>query len=228
MRILLVEDDEVLRDSATGYLRASGFAVDSAPTGKMARELAAVSPYDAVILDLRLPDEDGFTLCAALRAREPVPRILMATARDSVNDRIAGLDLGADDYLVKPYALGELVARLRALLRRPDTATPTVLRVADLELDPSTREARRNGRTITLTTKEFSILQVLMREQGRVLTREYISEHAWDDNYDPFSNVIDVFIARLRKKIDQTGEPPLLSTIRGAGYRLSAPKVARS
>jgi len=226
MRILLVEDDEVLRESATSYLRASGFAVDAAPTGKMARELAAVSPYDAVILDLRLPDEDGFTLCAALRNRDPAPRVLMATARDAVNDRIAGLDSGADDYLVKPYALGELVARLRALLRRPDTAASTTLRVGDLELDPATREARRNGRTITLTTKEFSILQVLMREQGRVLTREYISDHAWDDNYDPFSNVIDVFIARLRKKIDQPGEAPLLSTIRGAGYRLSVPKTA--
>ncbi len=223
MRILLVEDDEVLRDSATAYLRASGFAVDAATTGKMARALAAVSPYDAVILDLRLPDEDGFAVCAALRARQPAPRILMATARDSVDDRIAGLDLGADDYLVKPYALGELVARLRALLRRPSADASVLLRVGDLELDPATREARRNGRVITLTTKEFSVLQVLMRERGRVLTREYISEHAWDDNYDPFSNVIDVYIARLRRKIDQPGELALLSTVRGAGYRMTEP-----
>lgn len=224
MRILLVEDDAVLRERATAYLRASGFAVDAAATGKMARGFAVVSPYDIAILDLRLPDEDGFTLCAALRAQQPAPRILMATARDSVEDRIAGLDLGADDYLVKPYAMGELVARLRALLRRPTETTEPLLRVADLELDPATREARRNGRVITLTTKEFSVLQVLMRGQGRVLTREYISEHAWDDNYDPFSNVIDVYIARLRKKIDQPGETPLLATIRGAGYRMSLPR----
>jgi two-component system copper resistance phosphate regulon response regulator CusR len=228
MRILLVEDDEVLRDGATAFLRANGFAVDAASTGKMARAFAAVSPYDAVVLDLRLPDEDGFTLCAALRDRTPAPRVLMATARDSVQDRIDGLDLGADDYLVKPYALGELVARLRALLRRPSASAPTVLRVADLELDPATRVARRNGREITLTTKEFSVLQVLMREAGRVLTREYISEHAWDDNYDPFSNVIDVYIARLRKKIDQADEEPLLSTIRGAGYRLADANAGRA
>lgn len=225
MRVLLVEDDDTLRESATAYLRASGFAVDPAGTGKMARELAAVSPYDAVVLDVRLPDDDGFVLCTALRQRAPAPRILMATARDGVDDRIAGLDLGADDYLVKPYALGELVARLRALLRRPDTAAPTVLRVADLVLDPATREAKRGARAIALTTKEFAVLEVLMRSAGRVLTREYIGEHAWDDNFDPMSNVIDVYIARLRRKVDGDGETPLLSTVRGAGYRLAAPRA---
>lgn len=224
MRVLLVEDDDTLRDSATAYLRASGFAVDPADTGEMARALAAVSPYDAVVLDVRLPDDDGFVLCTALRQRVPAPRILMATARDGVEDRIAGLDLGADDYLVKPYALGELVARLRALLRRPDTAAPTVLRVADLMLDPATREAKRGVRVIALTTKEFAVLEVLMRRTGQVLTREYIGEHAWDDNFDPMSNVIDVYIARLRRKVDGEGEAPLLSTVRGAGYRLVAPR----
>ncbi|WP_337169611.1 response regulator transcription factor [Gemmatimonas aurantiaca] len=221
MRVLLVEDDDTLRESATAFLRASGFAVDPAATGKMARGLAAVSPYDVVVLDVRLPDDDGFVLCTALRARIPAPRILMATARDGVEDRIAGLDLGADDYLVKPYALGELVARLRALMRRPDHAAPTVLQVEDLVLDPATREAHRNGRVITLTTKEFAVLEVLMRAPGRVLTREFIGEHAWDDNFDPMSNVIDVYIARLRRKIDGEGETPLLSTVRGAGYRLA-------
>ncbi len=225
MRVLLVEDDDTLRESATAYLRASGFAVDPAGTGKMARELAAVSPYDAVVLDVRLPDDDGFVLCTMLRQRVPAPRILMATARDGVDDRIAGLDLGADDYLVKPYALGELVARLRALLRRPDTAAPVVLRVADLVLDPATREAKRGARPIALTTKEFAVLEVLMRSAGRVLTREYIGEHAWDDNFDPMSNVIDVYIARLRRKIDGDDEVPLLRTIRGAGYRLAAPRA---
>jgi len=224
MRVLLVEDDDTLRESATAYLRASGFAVDPAATGKMARELAAVSPYDAVVLDVRLPDDDGFALCTHFRRRTPAPRILMATALDGVEDRIAGLDLGADDYLVKPYAMGELVARVRALLRRPDHAAPTVLRVADLVLDPATREARRGARVISLTTKEFAVLEVLMRSAGHVLTREYIGEHAWDDNFDPMSNVIDVYIARLRKKVDGTDEDTLLTTVRGAGYRLAAPR----
>lgn len=225
MRVLLVEDDDTLRESATAYLRASGFAVDPAATGKMARELAAVSPYDAVVLDVRLPDDDGFALCTHFRRRAPAPRILMATARDGVEDRIAGLDLGADDYLVKPYAMGELVARVRALLRRPDHAAPTVLRVADLVLDPATREARRGARGISLTTKEFAVLEVLMRAAGRVLTREYIGEHAWDDNFDPMSNVIDVYIARLRKKVDASDEDTLLTTVRGAGYRLAEPRT---
>lgn len=224
MRVLLVEDDASLRGSAAAFLRASGFAVDVAATGKMARELAAVSPYDAVVLDIRLPDDDGFALCRVIRAKVPAPRVLMATARDAVQDRIAGLDLGADDYLVKPYALGELVARVRALLRRPDHAAPTLLQVGDLVLDPATREGRRGPRAILLTTKEFAVLEVLMRGSGRVLTREYIGEHAWDDNFDPMSNVIDVYIARLRKKIDGPDDLPLLTTVRGAGYRLATPK----
>jgi DNA-binding response OmpR family regulator len=224
MRVLLVEDDDTLRESATAYLRASGFAVDPAATGKMARELAAVSPYDAVILDLRLPDDDGLALCTVFRTRVPAPRILMATARDGVEDRIAGLDLGADDYLVKPYALGELVARVRALLRRPDHAAPTRLQLADLVLDPATRHAWRGLREISLTTKEFAVLEVLMRAPGRVLTREHIGEHAWDDNFDLMSNVIDVYIARLRRKVDAPGDEPLLNTVRGAGYRLAPPR----
>jgi two-component system, OmpR family, copper resistance phosphate regulon response regulator CusR len=223
MRVLLVEDDDTLRESATAYLRASGFAVDPAATGKMARELAAVSPYDAVVLDIGLPDDDGFSLCTAFRSRVPAPRILMATARDAVDDRIAGLDLGADDYLVKPYALGELVARVRALLRRPEASAPTLLQVADLTLDPATRVATRGHRQITLTTKEFAVLEALMRKPGRVLSRETIGEKAWDDNFDPGSNVIDVYIARLRRKVDGDGDEPLLHTIRGVGYRLGEP-----
>lgn len=225
--MLLVEDDDTVRESATAYLRASGFAVDPASTGKMARELAAVSPYDAVILDIGLPDDDGLALCTALRRRVPAPRVLLATARDAVDDRIAGLDQGADDYLVKPYALGELVARVRALLRRPDHAAPAVLQVDELSLDPATRVARRGTREITLTTKEFAVLQVLMRAPGRVLSREYIGEHAWDDNFDPASNIIDVYIARLRRKVDAPGDEPLLSTVRGAGYRLGTPPGTR-
>jgi DNA-binding response OmpR family regulator len=223
MRILLVEDDASLRESVASYLRATGFAVDAVGTGKMALAQAAVSPVDAVVLDVGLPDTDGFAVCRALRARAAAPRILMATARDAVDDRIAGLDGGADDYLVKPYALGELVARLRALLRRPAEALPPTLTVHDLTLDTGTRVARRGPRDISLTTKEFSVLEVLMRHAGEVVTRERLSRHAWDDNFDAASNVIDVYIARLRKKIDGDGELPLLETVRGAGYRLGAP-----
>lgn len=226
MRILLVEDDASLRETVAAYLRASGFAVDAVGTGKMAMMQAAVSPVDVVVLDVGLPDLDGFAVCRALRAREPAPRILMATARDAVDDRIAGLDGGADDYLVKPYALGELVARLRALLRRPAEALPPTLTVADLTLDTGTRVAQRGSRMIGLTTKEFAVLEVLMRHAGEVVTRERLSRHAWDDNFDPASNVIDVYIARLRKKIDADGDAPLLETVRGAGYRLGAATVS--
>jgi two-component system copper resistance phosphate regulon response regulator CusR len=225
MRILLVEDDPRTAESAAGYLRASGYAVDLAPSGGEAARLAGISPYDAVVLDLQLPDVDGVEVCRRLQRLAPRPRILMATARDAVADRIAGLDSGADDYLVKPYALGELVARLRALLRRPEAATGTVLRAGPLSLDLASRRAARGGRAIELTTKEFAVLETFMRHPGDVLTREHISEHAWDENYDPFSNVIDVYVARLRKKIDAAGEEPLLHTIRGAGYRLGEPSA---
>ncbi len=220
MRILLVEDDADLRETVSAYLRATGFAVDAVATGKMALVQAAVSPFDAIVLDVLLPDTDGFTVCRSLRARGNASRILMATARDAVEDRIAGLDGGADDYIVKPYALGELVARLRALLRRPIEGLPAHLVVGDLRLDPATRTAARGARAIALTTKEFAVLEVLMRRAGTVVTRERLSQHAWDDNFDPASNVIDVYIARLRRKIDQDSDQPLLETVRGAGYRL--------
>ena len=220
MRILVVEDDPELSTAVATYLRRSGFAVDLAPTGREAAYLAAVNDYDAIVLDLRLPDTDGLTLCRTLRARGVGARILMATARDAVEDRIAGLDLGADDYLVKPYALAELVARLRALLRRPAEPLPPTLAVGDLALDTGARRAHRGGRDIALTTKEFAVLEVLMRHPGHVVTREQIGRHAWDDNFDPMSNVIDVYVARLRRKIDGEGEPPLLATVRGAGWRL--------
>ena len=225
MRILLVEDDAALAASVAQYLRASGFSVDGAADGAAALRLAAMNPYDAVVLDLRLPDTDGLALCRQLHAGAHRPRIIMATARDAVADRIRGLDVGADDYLVKPYALGELVARLRALLRRPAESLDAVLRADDLVLDLGTRRAHRGDRAIELTTKEFAVLETLMRHAGRVLTRERISQHAWDENYDPLSNVIDVYVARLRKKIDAPGEPPLIATVRGAGYRLGAPRA---
>jgi DNA-binding response OmpR family regulator len=229
VRILLVEDDTRMSASVAGYLRASGHAVDEAPDGATALRLAAIYPYDAVVLDLHLPDLDGLEVCRRLQARHTGssrPRIIMATARGAVDDRIRGLDEGADDYIVKPYALGELVARLRALLRRPADTLGTVLQMGDLTLDLATRRARRGERDIELTTKEFAVLEVFMRHPGEVLTREHISEHAWDENYDPFSNVIDVYVARLRRKIDQEGDTPLLATVRGAGYRLDEPAPA--
>lgn len=208
--------------TAAQYLRNAGFAVDVAPDGATALREANINPYDAVVLDLGLPDVDGLEVCRRLRARGQALRILMATARDAVEDRIAGLDTGADDYIVKPYALGELVARLRALLRRPAESLPDVLTLGDLRLDIATRTAARGARAIALTTKEFAVLETLMRHPGAVLTREHISEHAWDQNYDPLSNVIDVYIGRLRKKVDGPGEPPMVETVRGAGYRLTA------
>jgi DNA-binding response OmpR family regulator len=223
MRLLLVEDDARMAETAAQFLRNAGFAVDVARDGATALQHAHTNPYDAVVLDLGLPDLDGLEVCRRLRAAGLPLRILVATARDAVDDRIAGLDTGADDYIVKPYALGELVARLRALLRRPAGLVPAVLRVADLALDTNTRVARRGAREIPLTTKEFAVLEVLMRHPGAVLTRERISAHAWDDNYDPLSNIIDVYVGRLRRKIDQGEEPPLVETVRGAGYRIGAP-----
>lgn len=215
-----------MADTAATFLRNAGFAVDVAPDGTTALRLAALNPYDATVLDLGLPDLDGLEVCRRLRAASHPMRIVMATARDAVEARIAGLDTGADDYIVKPYALGELVARLRAVLRRPAEALPTVLRVGDLTLDTATRSASRGSRSITLTAKEYAVLEVLMRHPGAVLTREQISQHAWDDNYDPLSNVIDVFIGRLRRKIDLPGDVPLMETMRGAGYRIAAPEPA--
>jgi two-component system, OmpR family, copper resistance phosphate regulon response regulator CusR len=220
MRILLVEDDAGMARSIASFLRNASYAVDIAESGAVAFELAERATYDAVVLDLRLPDVDGLEVCRRLRASANPPRILMATARDALDDRIRGLDEGADDYLVKPYALPELVARLRAVLRRPSATLGTRLTVAELVLNLSTRRGARGERPIELTTKEFAVLEVLMRHAGEVLTREHISEHAWDENYDPASNVIDVYIGRLRRKIDAEGETPMLHTIRGAGYRL--------
>ena len=217
-----------MADAAASFLRQAGFSVDVAATGEAALQLAAQNPYDVAVLDILLPGVDGLEVCRRLRAQDHPARIILATARDAVEDRIAGLDLGADDYVVKPYALGELVARVRALLRRPTSSLPTVLRAADLELDTATRIARRGDRSIELTTKEFSVLEYLMRNTGDVVTRERLSAHAWDDNYDPASNVIDVYLARLRKKIDLPGEEPLIATVRGAGYRLGSAEVTRA
>lgn len=220
MRILLVEDDAELAGTVAAYLRRTGFSVDAVGDGESALRMLRFHTYDAVVLDVRLPDASGFDICRQLRHSGSEARVLMATAQDTVEDRVLGLDLGADDYLVKPYAMTELAARVRALLRRPATAVTSLLTVGGLELDTQSRAGRRSGRTIELTTKEFTVLEFLMRRAGHVVTREEISAHAWDHNYDPLSNVIDVYVGRLRRKIDAIGETPLLATIRGAGYRL--------
>jgi two-component system, OmpR family, copper resistance phosphate regulon response regulator CusR len=219
MRVLVVEDDTRTAQTAQAFLRSSGFAVDHVNNGRQTISDCALVPYDAVVLDLGLPDMNGVDVCRQLRMLPVPPRILMATARDSVEARVLGLESGADDYIVKPYALSELVARLRALMRRPADVMPAELHVDTLTLDPATRRATRGTRTIELTTKEFVVLQYLMRNVGRVLTREQISEHAWDANHDPLSNVVDVYLSRIRKKVDGDDDKPLVATVRGAGYR---------
>ncbi|RMF10179.1 MAG: response regulator, partial [Alphaproteobacteria bacterium] len=183
--------------------------------------LAEVNDYDLIILDLMLPKKNGITVCRELRASGVSTPVLMLTARDSVEDRVRGLDAGADDYLPKPFAFEELLARVRALLRRQsETKTPT-LKLADLELDPISRRVTRAGKPIRLTTKEYALLEYLMRNAGKVLSRTLIGEHVWDMNFDPESNVIDVYISHLRAKIDKGFETPLLHTLRGQGYLLS-------
>lgn len=220
MRILLVEDDPVIASSLAKGLREEAYAVDVATDGDAAVYQAAVNPYDAIVLDLLLPKRDGFSVCREIRRRGLNTRVLMLTARDDVRDRIEGLDTGADDYLTKPFELGELLARLRALLRRGPELAPAVLRVGDLELDTHAQRATRAGRNIALTTREYALLEFLARNAGRVVGRAEISDHVWDDNYDPLSNLIESYINRLRRKLDGPGLPQLIHTRRGAGYSL--------
>jgi DNA-binding response OmpR family regulator len=220
MRILLVEDDAVIASSLSKGLREEAYAVDVATDGDAAVYQAAINPYDAIVLDVMLPKRDGFAVCRELRQRGLTTPVLMLTARDAVRDRITGLDTGADDYLTKPFELGELLARLRALLRRGPALAPAMLRVADLELDTHAQRATRAGREVALTTREYALLEFLARNAGRVVGRAEISDHVWDDNYDPVSNLIESYINRLRKKLDAPGLPPLIHTRRGAGYVL--------
>jgi DNA-binding response OmpR family regulator len=204
-------------------LQEQGYAVDTAFTGKEALDWTAVAPYDLIILDILLPELNGLEVCKELRQRGVNTPVLMLTARDSIDDRVAGLDAGADDYLVKPFALKELLARLRALSRRADgPAKATKLQVADLTLDTLTRRVERANRPIELAAKEYAVLECLMRDSGRVVTRTMIAEHVW--SYDVYnqSNVVDVYIRNLRRKIDDPHEVKLIHTIRGQGYRLEA------
>jgi two-component system copper resistance phosphate regulon response regulator CusR len=227
VRVLLIEDESRLADSIARGLRQAAHAVDVADRLATARQKLELERYDAVILDVNLPDGSGFGLASELRKRAvPVP-ILMLTARDSVEDRVAGLDSGADDYLVKPFAFEELLARLRALQRRQPDTRPANLTVADLELDPASRTATRRGSPIELTTTEYALLEYLVRQTGTVCGRADISAAVWDENYDPFSNIIDVYISRLRRKVDLPDLEPLIHTIRGAGYTLDPTRGKR-
>jgi two-component system copper resistance phosphate regulon response regulator CusR len=222
VRILLAEDDRQLRESIARGLREASYAVDDAADGERALFLAAVNEYDAIVLDIVLPGRDGVEVCRQIRRKGSHTPILMLTARDTVDDKIIGLDAGADDYLTKPFDFGELLARLRALVRRKGDVLPGELAVADLVVDTRRHTARRGHREITLTTKEYALLEHLARNAGRIVTRAEINAHVWDDNHDPFSNLIDVYVSRLRRKVDGGERVALISTRRGVGYMLSA------
>jgi len=223
MRILVVDDDRRLCAVVKRGLLEEAYAVDVAYDGEEGEYLAEVNPYDLIILDIMLPKKDGLAVCRELRAKGINTPILMLTAKDAVEDRVKGLDTGADDYLVKPFAFSELLARVRALLRREALSKSPELKVGDLTLNTLTRQAWRGNRPIELTTKEYTILEYLMHHPNAVITRTMIEEHAWDYDFDSLSNLVDVYIRRLRRKIDNEGEESLIQTVRGAGYRLRAP-----
>ena len=220
MRILVVDDERAVREAIERALGFEGYRVDHAGDGVEALEALAHQPVDAVVLDVLMPQMDGIELCRRIRASGDTTPILMLTARETVSDRVAGLDAGADDYLVKPFALRELLARLRALLRRTADPTNGVLTHADLSLDPETREVLRGGRRIDLTRTEFLLLELLLRNARRVLTREVIFEQVWGYDMDWNSNSLEVYIGYLRRKTEAGGEPRLIRTVRGVGYVL--------
>jgi two-component system OmpR family response regulator len=227
MRVLVVEDEAKMAGLLRRALEEEGYAVDTAATGRDGLWLGGENAYDAVVLDLMLPDVDGFEVCRRLREAERWSPVLMLTARDDVADRVAGLDAGADDYLTKPFSLDELLARLRALIRRGAVERPAVLRAGDLTLDPTTRSVRRGAHEIDLTPKEFALLEYLMRHPDEVLSRSRLVEHVWDFAYEGDSNVVDVYVRYLRNKIDRPFRRDSIETVRGAGYRLRArPRTA--
>jgi two-component system, OmpR family, copper resistance phosphate regulon response regulator CusR len=222
VRILLVEDEARVASFLAKGLREHAYAVDVARDGEQALYDAAVNQYDLVILDVLLPVRDGHSVCRELRRSGFRAPILMLTARDAVDDRVAGLDSGADDYLTKPFDFKELLARLRALARRSAVLRPDLLRVADLTINTASHAVTRSGRPVTLTAKEYALLEFLILNQDRVVDREQISQHVWDENFDPLSNVIDVYIKRLRAKVDAGSRKRLIHTRRGEGYILTA------
>jgi DNA-binding response OmpR family regulator len=223
MRILVIEDNHRLSNSLRMNLAHEGYSVDTAYDGQEGQDLAELTPYDLIILDILLPEKDGLEVCRELRRRHVHTPILLLTALDSVDDRVRGLDCGADDYLVKPFAMRELLARLRALLRRNHPYTNGRLEVGDLVVDPVTHNVTRDGRAIELTPREFSLLEYFMYHPNQVVTREMIEQHIWNYDFECESNVIDVYVRRLRRKIDASFEVKLLTTVRGIGYRLQPP-----
>ncbi len=224
MRILLVEDNHRLNHTLKMGLNEDGYAVDSAYTGPDGEVMAQSGVYDVVILDVMLPGKDGMAVCQDLRSQRVKTPILMLTARDTVEDRVEGLDAGADDYLVKPFAINELRARIRALLRRDAPDKSGRLCLADLSMDPAAHRVERAGKLVDLTSKEFALLEYFMRNPNRLLTREMVETHIWNYDFEGTSNVVDVYVRRLRRKIDEPYETKLFETVRGAGYRLVDPQ----
>jgi DNA-binding response OmpR family regulator len=221
MRVLIVEDEPEVADLLARTLRDATWAPDVAATGAQALSWLPINEYDLVVLDAGLPDIDGFEVCRRWRKAGGKTPILILTARAAVADRVRGLDAGADDYLAKPFAIEELLARLRALARRPGTALDVTLRFADLELDTQSLTARRAARTIDLSHRELALLEYLLRNPNRVVSRAQILAHVWDDNFDPVGNVVDVLVGRLRRKIGSADDLPLIHTVRGRGYILA-------
>jgi DNA-binding response OmpR family regulator len=226
MRVLLIEDDRKAAKLLSKGLHEEGFVVDIAPTGETGEEQAFVNEYDVIVLDWLLPGKDGLAVCQALRARDLTTPILMLTARHSLADRVNGLSTGADDYLTKPFAFAELLARIRALLRRARVARPPILRVIDLMLDPASRKVTRAGVKIGLTSKEYTILEVLMQNAGETVSRTRLVERVWDEASEVLDNLVDVHVSHLRKKIDREPGSSLIQTVRGFGYRLGVPDSA--
>jgi len=221
MRVLLVEDDRRIASFVAKGLRENAYAVDIACDGHEATYMASLNPYDLFVLDVNLPAKDGFEVCAELRKGGNSKPVLMLTARDAVDDRISGLDIGADDYLVKPFEFRELLARLRALSRRQNEIRSPKITIADVDIDTHSQTVQRGGKDIELTAKEYSLLEFFAFNKGRVIGREEISEHVWNEGFDPFSNLIEVYIKRLRNKLDEGRPIHLIQTRRGSGYILN-------
>jgi DNA-binding response OmpR family regulator len=224
MRILLIEDDPKLAASVAKNLRAERYAVDIGPDGLRGEEMAKVNEYDVILLDVLLPKQDGWVTCQHIRQSKVLTPILMLTALDDVEDKIRGLDNGADDYLVKPFHFGELLARIRSLVRRRTEVRTTIIEQFGLKLDVTVHKAWREGREISLTAKEYALLELFMMNSGKIISRETISEHLWDMNFEPRSNVIESFVRFLRQKVDKGFKTSLIHTMRGAGYLFSGEK----
>lgn len=223
MKLLVVEDERRLAGILAEGFTEAGYVVDVAYDGEQAEKLAVSQDYDVIVLDVMLPGKNGLAVCRELRRRRTDAAILMLTARDTLEDKVTGLDCGADDYLTKPFQFPELLARVRSLLRRASRSRSRVITVGDLEIDTATREVRRASSPIQLTTKEYALLEYLAYNAGRVLTRDQILAHVWPSDYEGYSNTVDVFIRYLRRKIDEGHEPKLIQTVIGLGYTLKAP-----